>query len=270
MADGISSNDLYQIINRAFSNWKKGVDVSVSSEINIFAQKYQERLKSNPQIDIFEETPILPHELKEIRCLLNTLEDYRETLDVDAKKDYLSEESYRSLAVLLDKYNKILTPENRITGETIAEYAKRYLPEYKDFFILKDSHKEASDIYKRKPKKSGDLGSEECAHKAYYFLKKVLKDDEIKNIQPCAEKIKLYQKSLKLVDCLTTPKYRRIFKFRLKRDLYAEISKCASALGEDYKDIAIEAKKESSRFDKAIVNVLNFTLQKYGESEWTK
>lgn len=270
MAEGISSQDLYQIINRSISNWRKGEDVSASAEINIFTKKYEERLKNSPQIDIFEEKPALPQELKEVSRFLNTLEDYRETLDVDAKIEYLSEESYRRLVTFLDKYKDILTPENKITAETISECAKRYLSEYKDIFTLKDCLAEADMICKRKPKKVGDAGSEECAHKAYYLLKKVMKGEEINNIKPCPEKIELYQKSIKLVDCLTLPKYRRIFKFRLKRDLNAEICKCASALSEDYKDIARDAARESARFDRAIVNTLDFTLSKYGENEWTK
>lgn len=270
MAGGISSQDLYQIINRAFSNWRKGEDVSASAEINIFTQKYQERLKNNPEIDIFEERPVLPKELKEVRRFLNTLESYRETLDVDAKNDYLSEESFRELALALDKYKNVLTPDNQIVSETILGYIKRYLPEYKDYFMLKDCLVEASDIYKRKPKKSGDLGSEECARNAYYFLKKVFKGEEINNIEPCPEKIELYQKSVKLVDCLTPKKYPRTFKFRLKRDLFAKISKCARELSSDYKDIAELAEKESFRFSNAIDNTLNYTLKKYGENEWTK
>ncbi len=270
MAEGISSKDLYQIINRAFSNWRKGIDVSASSEINIFTKKYQERLKNNPQIDVFEERPVLPQELKEVRRFLNTLESYRETLDVDAKNDYLSEENYRELALALDKYKNVLTPDNQIVSETISEYVKRYLPEYKDFFTLKDCLEEASSIYKRKPKKRGDLDAEECARKAYYFLKKVMKGEEIKNITPCPEKLELYQKSIKLVDCLTPKKYPRTFKFRLKRDLYNEIDKCATNLSADYKSVANEAKAERARFDKAIINVKDFIIRKYGENEWTK
>lgn len=270
MAEGISSNDLYQIINRAFLNWKKGEDVSAGSEINILTNKYQERLKTNPQIDIFEEKPTFPRELKEVRCFLNTLESYRETLDVDAKVDYLSEDSYRELATFLDKYKDILTPENKILAEALSGYIKRYLPEYKDFFMLKDCLEEASSIYKTKPKKAEDWGAEECAHKAYYFLKKVLKGDKIKNIEPCPEKIELYQKSIKLVDCLTPKKYPRSFKFGLKRDLFNEISKCASGLSSDYKDIAEQAERESFRFSNAIVNIKNYIIQKYGENEWTK
>ena len=270
MAEGISSNDLYQIINRAFSNWKKGEDVSASSEINILTNKYQERLKNNPQIDIFEEKQVLPQELKDVRNFLNTLENYRETLDVDAKIDYLSEESYRRLATSLEKYKDVLTPENKILADTLSGYIKRYLPEYKGFFMLKDCLEEASNIYKGKPKKSGDLGAEECARRAYYFLKKVFKEDEINNIEPCPEKIELYQKSVKLVDCLTPKKYPRTFKFRLKRDLFAKISKCAANLSTDYKDVAAQAEKESFRFSNAIDNTLNYTLKKYGEKEWEK
>lgn len=270
MAEGISSQDLYQIINRSLSNWRKGVDVSVSAEINIFTKKYEERIKNNPQINIFEEKPALPQELKEVKRFLNTLEDYRETLDIDAKIEYLPEESYRRLATFIDKYKDILIPENKITAETISEYAKRYLPEYKDYFLLKDYLEEADMICKRKPQKVGDAGSEECARDAYYFLKKVFKGDEINNIESCPEKIELYQKSVKLVDCLTPKKYPRTFKFRLKRDLFAKISKCAKELGSDYKNVAELAEKESFRFSNAIDNTLNYTLRKYGENEWTK
>ena len=267
---GISNKDLYQILNRTFSNFRNGEDVSLSPEINIFTKKYQERLKTNPQIDIFEETPILPQNLTEVRDLLYVLEDYRETLDVDSKYDYLSEENYRKLAEGIEKYKNGLTPENKHFAESIAEYAKRYLPEYQDYYLLKDCTKEANDIYKRKSKKGDVYNAERNAHDAYFFLKRVMKGERIKSIAPSAEKIELYQASVKIVNCLTSPKYNRTFKFRLKRDLFDEISKCATALGKNYEDTAIQAKKERARFDKAIVNIKDFMLRKYGEDEWAK
>lgn len=263
--NGISSKDLYQIVDRAFSQWNRADDVSMSSEINIFTKKYEERFKSNPQIDVFEETPVIPQELKNVRTFLNDLEEYRQTLDVDSINDTLSEQTYRRLSIALDKYKNELSDENKVLGDIISSNVKRHLPEYEDFFMMKDLITEADSVYKRKPKKAQDFGSEECARSAYYLLKRILKNEKIKNLKPCSQKIELYQKSLKLVDCLTPKQYRRTFKFKLKRDINDEIYKCALELKSDYQNIAQEAKKESNKFSKAIVNTLDFSVRKYGE-----
>lgn len=271
MSDGISSKDLYQIINRAISTWNRSFDKPVNTEIKIFADKYQQRLTTNPQLNLFEEVPALPQELKDVWQLLDDLDDYRLATDIDAKSDYVSETLCRRLLCEIRKFQPIISPENLPTTENIIRGIKSYLPEYKDDILLEEYISEADSIHKKKPHKSNDVTEiERCSHQAYFFLKRTLKGSEIKTIQPCPKKIELYQKCIKVVDCLMSKKYRRTFKFKLKKDLNEEIYKCADSLGAGYVATAQNAKEEAKRFDRAIINALDYSIRKYGENEWLK
>ena len=271
MNDGLSNKDLYQIINRAISSWNRFIDRPVNTEINIFAEKYQQRMATNSQLSFFEETPALPQDLKEAQQFFNKLEDYRLATDIDANDDDISETLCRDVLHGLKKFTPILSPENIQTSEILIQNIKRHLPEYKDDIQLEEYIEEANEIHKRKPKRdSNEKAIEDSSHNAYHFLKRILKGTEIKEIKPCAKKIELYQKSIKVVDCLVSKKYRRTFKFKLKKDLNEEIYKCAESLGAGFVAIAQNAKDEVWRFDRAINNALDFSIRKYGENHWLK
>lgn len=281
MEHDVSQQQLYHIINRAVS---KCVDIRnsdpVNTEIKIYCRKYEERKKANSQLNIFEPPLPLKDELKYAVQFLNDLEDYRRATDVYIEnEDPLPEEEYRRLLAMTEIFEKNLTEENQSICHTLKENFKRYLPEFKQEILMADYIKQADRIYdmkrgyercRRKNKQSSkNYETETC-----YFFRDILRDEDLKKIQPCPQKIKLYQSCIRIVDCLPPDKYRRTAKFKLKKDLNYGLRLAAGALGEEYSDIAQRAEHEERRFQNAIEKTQiyyeksNYSYNKRLEEEW--
>ena len=91
---------------------------------------------------------------------------------------------------------------------------------------------------------------------ALHFYEKITKDDEMKCIEICPEKMELYKLTLEIIDCLPKEKYNRTDKFKLKSQLWSSIAKSLLKLEETNTAAITKAHSEAARYARAAENAL--------------
>lgn len=257
MAENISRNELYRIISRAIADWENTRDMAINEEIKVFIKNYIQRRKVKPQIDLFEDNLPTFEELNKAKQFCDDLENYRISADIDKENDDLPETVYSRLNEYINATRKYLPVESLKTLDIMQKNIKRKLPEHKGLILLEDYNNEASHIQKMHQTYLRACRKKQPASKDYerfaeIFFAEVLNNEDLKKIKSCPEKIKLYENSLKIVDCLPKHKYGRTFKFKLKRDLNYGLKKTAFELGGAYHEIAVKAAYEQQRYQKSM------------------
>ena len=256
--------ELYKIINHVLANYGSGKDVSLTTEIKIYNEKYQHRLQTNPQLSIFEEAVPYSEEVKKAILFCEDLADYKERTDIDASDD-VSPATCRRLLKQLAEYAPYLTPENTEICQRLTKTLKYYIPEYKKELLFAEYDKYITDIIERdKARKIKKKNKEKTAVEdayierlANHFFKTMKEDTYLKDMAACPEKMELYEKSVKIVDFLSSKQYSRFVKYNMKREIYEEISNIAEELGPNYASKAKKAKEEAQRFKKSADNIIN-------------
>ena len=248
MTENISCNELYRIINRALSKWGEFDGAPADKEIKIFNEKYNYRRATNPQIGLFEDALPSQKEVERANQFCSDLEFYREATDIYSENNFdVPEKVYRRLYENLEHYAPHISAENQVKFQCLKQSMQRNLPERQSPVLLSEYNKEM-DVIKDYHKR----GYAESATRARVFLNQLMNDEDIKTMPPSPEKLSLFEKSLKVVDCLPKGSTSRSYKFSLKRDINMRIQETASNLGPAYIEKAQLAKYEISRFQKAI------------------
>lgn len=261
----INREELYKIINRAITNYASSRDISLTCEINIYEQKYQYRLQNNPQLSIFEDTMPYLQEVKKAKLFCKDLADFKKETDIDASDDDVSPQLCRRLFNQLAEYASYITPENTEIAQRLTNALKYYMPEYKKELLFAGYNRDIANMFekdkerKSKKRKKENTSAEDAYLEmlAKHFFKTMREDSFLRDMEACPEKIELYEKSVKIVDFLSSKQYSRFIKYNMKSEIYEEISKIAEELGPDYASKAKKAKEEAQRFKKAVDNLIN-------------
>ncbi len=258
MANDISQMELYRIINRAVARCSNHENAPVNTEIAIFHERYVFRRKSNHQLNIFENSVPHSREIEQAAGFCDDLEAYRLSTDTYAKENEpLSEAGYRRLYAGIERYRPYISAENNEALHALEINVKRHLPEFKNQLLLDEYNQKAARIHDLKLGYGRQRRQNQPAAKSYesaslHFFEDVLHNEELRQIEGCPEKLKLYAGCLKIVDCLPADKYNRTAKFKLKRDFNHAIRVTAAALGEGYLETAQKASYEEKRYHKAM------------------
>lgn len=261
MTSEIKHNELYRIINRALSGCLNFEGNAVNKEIKIYCSRYIKKQNKKASDPVYE----LPQELLCAIRFCDDLEHYRGTTDIYSDKDEtLSENQYRRIFSALNYYDAHIVSKNKKIKNILITSIKHHLPEFREDVLLDKYIEDAERIYKLK--KNSD---KTCRQKQQYakdyekeamrLFRELFADEELHQIKSHPKKIELYEKSLKIVNCLPPERYGRVAKFKLKIDLNSAIQKTAALLGENYKPIADKAEREIKRYQRAIEQTQYYT-----------
>lgn len=263
METDISEEQLFHILNKAIKGCTCQAQERLDTEANKFVFRYMFFLnqKSGLQQNMFGERLPDYKEVRDIAQLCENLEAYRCSIDVYAEEnEELSEMQYRHLYEGINKYRENIFPENIEKADRIKLEAERHLPEFKTYFLLQDSLTEAQEITKMEK-------SFKREQRTSSFFNETLENSELKDAEPSAQKLQLYQVSLSLVNYLPDNSFRRIEKFELKVNLNTTIRNIAQILMNQendvqeknhYQAIIQEAENERQRFQVSIDNMHSY------------
>lgn len=266
MADteDIKVTELYRIINRAIKKYGESTDsdVSLTSEINIFKQKYAYYAQQHLQLIIFEEPVSSLQQIENAERFCKELEYLKKETDLYNEKGSVSEDGCRYLFQQLSEYESHIEDDNSKHVESLKALLKHYLPEYKKEIVINEYNLDM-DIMKRiqnsnKKRKIKAKNDSFLQKRAQLFFESFMKDGYLQNMEACPEKIDLYEKSLKFVNLLPSNKYSRVKKFKIKVEINEKIKKMAEALGPGYAGKAQKATAEIRKFQNSIVKTINY------------
>ena len=264
MVNDISHKEFCRVLNHTIEKWGALYDGALDSEINVLFNKFDTRRSSNPQIDIFEETVVSAENMQSLKKFGVGLEYYKDCLIHD---DDIPEEAYRQLLNDLNTLSPYIEDKNKTVEDILRRNLQGHLPEYRETLLLESYNQEMNRIMDMKRgylrnRRKNQPASKEYEIKAMQFMQILKTKEQIEtfcNITPCAEKIKVYQNILSIIDCLPSCKYGRIAKFTLKRDINKYLKIDAEKLGSGYEEIKEKATYEEKRYQNAIDKTLSFT-----------
>lgn len=263
MAEDISRKELHNIINRAIAKCGSYGSYSLTSEINIYCERYKYRQAANPQLNIFEEPVALPQEMLEAKSFCEDLDEYKKSIDLDAKEELLPESFCRRICQRLAAYEPYIFPENQEVYNRLRKNIESELPENKekitiDTYLLDIAKiKQAQKEYAKEYRKNKKTSKEYLEKLTLKFFKDIQQDDMLKESKASPEKMSLFEQSVNLVNDLPSWRFGRIAKYELKVNIYNQIQQIAAALGDKYKPKAIKAQSEAIRFQNAIQKTIN-------------
>lgn len=262
MKNDFNQTELRQIINRALAKCMNIEGEAVNTEISIFCARYVERQNKNAQDS---SQTYLPDELSKALSFCDDLEEYRRITDVYSEQEHtMSEMQYRHLLLMLNKYDKEIFPENKTIQHLLENNIKRHLPEYKDDILLDGYNEEADRIYKLRKEYEYTIRKKQPAAKDYErnalgFFKELFTNKDLHAIKAHPKKLTLYEKCIRIVNCLPASHYNRTAKYKLKKDLNYGLLRTAYLLGEEYAPIIQKAQSEIKRYQKAIEKTQYFS-----------
>ncbi|MBO5039425.1 MAG: hypothetical protein J6C85_08265 [Alphaproteobacteria bacterium] len=262
MENNFNQTELRQIINRALAKCMNLEGHAVNTEMNIFCSRYIVRQSKSPQ-DMTQAT--LPKELSKALNFCDDLEEYRQTTDVYSEQDNtMSEMQYRRILSMLSDYDKDIFPENKAMQHLLENNIKRHLPEYQVDILLDGYNDEADRIYKLKKEYEYATRKKQPAAKDYEknalnFFKELFTNKDLHAIKTHPKKVTLYEKCIRIVNCLPASHYNRTAKYKLKKNLNYGLFRAASLLGEEYLPKIKKARLEMERYEKAIEKTQYFS-----------
>lgn len=260
--DSISVTRLYHIINRTIAEVDKYTGEPINKEMQLFKERYTYHLRHNPQQSLFSEECPSISEMIQAMNFCDSLQAYHLATDVDAKApSSLSEQDCRILLEGIDTYRRHIYPENVFKLDIIENIAKRQLPEYRQAYLLADYKRDVLFVISRRKHYQKNIKNKQPVTKDYeryalHFYEKITKDDEMKCIEICPEKMELYKLTLEIIDCLPKEKYNRTDKFKLKSQLWSSIAKSLLKLEETNTAAITKAHSEAARYARAAENAL--------------
>ncbi len=260
--DSISVTRLYHIINRTIAEVDKYTGEPINKEMLLFKERYTYHLRHNPQQSLFSEECPSISEMIQAMNFCDSLQAYHLATDVDAKApSSLSEQDCRILLEGIDTYRRHIYPENVFKLDIIENIAKRQLPEYRQAYLLADYKRDVLFVISRRKHYQKNIKNKQPVTKDYeryalHFYEKITKDDEMKCIEICPEKMELYKLTLEIIDCLPKEKYNRTDKFKLKSQLWSSIAKSLLKLEETNTAAITKAHSEAARYARAAENAL--------------
>ncbi len=260
--DSISVTRLYHIINRTIAEVDKYTGEAINKEMLLFKERYTYHLRHNPQQSLFSEECPSISEMIQAMNFCDSLQAYHLATDVDAKApSSLSEQDCRILLEGIDTYRRHIYPENVFKLDIIENIAKRQLPEYRQAYLLADYKRDVLFVISRRKHYQKNIKNKQPVTKDYeryalHFYEKITKDDEMKCIEICPEKMELYKLTLEIIDCLPKEKYNRTDKFKLKSQLWSSIAKSLLKLEETNTAAITKAHSEAARYARAAENAL--------------
>ncbi len=259
----MSDTVMYRIINQSLKGTGNSSQYPVDTEMTKFGYEYHTRLKENIQLSLFDEHWPVKEDVRKAVGFCNCLEQYRQATDVYAKEPpELSAEVGRRLLEYIQYFRPYITEENLCALNGIESSVKRYLPEYRPMLVLEDFNCKAELILQDKKKQKRlkqkkEPYSTRYEQRAVDLLKEITFSDDLKQIEPCREKIQLLQNCLLLIDCLPA-KFKRTKKFQFKCSVNAEIAREARLLSPPDLTLAQKAHEEELKYHNAIEKALSY------------
>ncbi|MBR2273818.1 MAG: hypothetical protein IJ864_03180 [Alphaproteobacteria bacterium] len=263
MAEDISRKELHNIINRAIAKCGSYGSYSLTSEINIYCERYKYRQTANPQLNIFEETVAQPQEMLEAKSFCEDLDEYKKSIDLDAKEETLPESFCRRIYQRLAAYEPYIFPENQEVYNRLRKNIEGELPENKEKMMIEaylldiEKIERVQKEYAKEKRKNKKASKEYLEKLTLKFFKDIQQDEMLKECKASPEKMSLFEKSVNLVKDLPLWSLGRIARYELKVNIYNQIQQIAEALGDKYKPNAITAQNEAIRFQNAIQKTIN-------------
>lgn len=256
----INQKRLYHILNQTIAQSFSDKGDRIDVDANIFREKYKYISKQNIQLYLFDDVFPTKQEVYDVTSFCNVLERFRESVDIYADNpEDLSIKEYGVIYEGITKFRPFIYPENESILNLLESAAKRHLPEFKHQIMIDEYISTAKRILKAKKRYQRDKNkfSQEYEKDAYNLLQDIDNNRELRGFTS-PQKLELYKHCLDMINCLSIKKYSRSKKYQMKCQIYLQINKEASALGEKYNNVARNAQIEYRRFSNALYNIRNY------------
>ncbi len=260
MQKDISTKQMYKILNEAIKECFNDNDIPVNTAMSIFRERHWQATKQHLELNMFSD-PVPPMvEVAKADDFCSLLDEYRISVDVyNDNNEELSVEKYRQIYEGINYFRPHISEEAEQNFSILENNIKSHLPEFANDAILSNYTQKACYIAGIKKQAQRDKNNKErltqtYQHFAQELFNEIASKNNILSIPTSPKKIQTYASLLNIVDCLPNEQYKRVEKFRLKRNINRAIFQMCTDLGDNYYGAKKKAEMEIIKYDKAIKN----------------